>query len=111
MKIQEIMSMPVQTCTPETWVAQAARLMRDADYGILPVTDSDGRVMGIITDRDICLAMANSNRSPRAIAVHEVMTKKVTFLRPEDPAEVALSTMTHARVRRAPSHRTCGSPP
>ena len=102
MKIRDIMSEPVQTCTPETWLAQAARLMRDADFGILPVVDSDSRVMGLLTDRDICLAIANSNRSPRAIAVHEVMTRKVTFVGADDDVGVAVSTLKHARVRRAP---------
>lgn len=102
MTIQEIMSAPVKTCSPETSIAQAARLMRDAGYGVVPVTDSDGRIMGIITDRDICLAIANSNRSPRAIAVREVMTTRITFVRPADDPRIALSTMKHARVRRAP---------
>ena len=102
MKVSAIMSEPVLTCSPETWLAQAARLMRNADYGILPIIDSDGYVVGIITDRDICLAIAASNRSPRAIAVHEVMTQKVVTARADDDVQVALAAMKRARVRRLP---------
>lgn len=102
MKVREIMSEPVQTTTPETWVAQAARVMRTADCGILPVVDSDGRAEGVITDRDICLAIAASNRSPRAIAVHEVMAHKPVAVRVDDDVRTALGEMKRARVRRLP---------
>ena len=56
MKVREIMSDPVETSTPDTWIAHAARVMRNANCGILPVIDSDGHIEGVITDRDICLA-------------------------------------------------------
>jgi CBS domain-containing protein len=102
MKIAEIMSAPVVTCTPETWLARAAHLMQNADCGILPVIDSDRRVVGIITDRDICLAIAASHRSPRAIAVHEVMTKRPVTVRQDDELTLALAAMTQGRVRRLP---------
>jgi CBS domain-containing protein len=102
MKVAEIMSVPVVTSTPETSLAQAARLMQSADVGILPVVDSDGGVVGIITDRDICLAIAASNRSPRAIAVHEVMAKYPVVAREDDELSAALSAMRHGRVRRLP---------
>jgi CBS domain-containing protein len=102
MKVREIMSVPVPTCMPETSLVQAARLMQSADCGTLPVVDSDGRVVGIITDRDICLAIAASNRSPRAIAVHEAMAKRPVVAREDDPLSAALNTMRHRRVRRLP---------
>jgi CBS domain-containing protein len=69
------MTEPPLTCTPETSVA--ARLMREADDGTLPVVDSKGQLVGIVADRDICLALASANRNPLHIAVHEVMTRKV----------------------------------
>ena len=108
MKIAEIMSAPVMTCTPQTSLAQAARLMQSADCGILPVVDSDRRVVGIITDRDICLAIAASNRSPRALATYEVMTTYPVTVREDDELPLALAAMTHARVRRLPVLDTSG---
>src|SRR5262245_18910790 len=102
MKVSEIMSSPVLTCTPDTWLSQAARLMASGNRGILPVVDSDGRVQGIITDRDVCLGIAISNRSPRAIRVHEVMSRTVFALRADDDLPTSLGKLSQARVRRMP---------
>lgn len=102
MKVHEIMSEPVVTCTPDTTLSAAARLMRDADYGTLPVIDAQGRVAGIITDRDVCLAVAGSARNAAHIAVHEVMTRKLVTVQATDTIHTALATMKGARVRRLP---------
>lgn len=102
MKVHEIMSEPVVTCTLETTLSAAARLMRDADYGTLPVIDPQGRVAGIITDRDVCLAVAGSARNPSHIAAHEVMTRKLVTAQTTDTIHTALATMKGARVRRLP---------
>ncbi len=102
MKVSEIMSCPVPTCTPDTWLSQAARLMAAGNCGILPVVDSHGRVKGIITDRDVCLGIARSNRSPRAIRVHEVMSRTVAAVRAADDLSTALGKLSQARVRRMP---------
>ena len=59
-------------------------------------------MLGVLTDRDVCLAVAEDNRSPRAIPVHEVMTKTVTTAYQDDEAYVALRRMKEARVRRLP---------
>jgi CBS domain-containing protein len=88
MTVREIMSEPVVTCGPETTLSAAARLMRDADYGTLPVTDGRGNLIGIVTDRDICLAIAGSARNAAHITVHEVMTRK--------PVTAAITDTVHA---------------
>jgi CBS domain-containing protein len=102
MKVREIMTEPPLTCTPETSLAVAARRMREADYGTLPVVDSQGQLAGIITDRDICLALAGTNRNALHVAVHEVMTRKIFSALLEDDVRSALATMKGARVRRLP---------
>lgn len=102
MKVRDIMTEPALTCSPETSLAVAAGLMRDADYGTLAVVDSRGRLAGIITDRDICLVVAGSSRNGVNIAVHEAMTGKVLTARPDDDVISALATMKSARVRRLP---------
>jgi CBS-domain-containing membrane protein len=76
--------------------------MQEADYGTLPVVDSGGRLVGIITDRDICLAVAGSNRNAINITVHEAMTHKVFSARLDDDVHSALATMKTSRVRRLP---------
>jgi CBS domain-containing protein len=102
MTVRDIMSEPVVSCGPETMLSTAARLMRDADYGTLPVTDSRGNLIGIITDRDVCLAIAGSARNAAHIAVHEAMTRKLVTVTLTDTVHTALATMRSARVRRLP---------
>lgn len=102
MKVHDIMSEPVVTCRLDTPLSTAARLMREADYGTLPVINAEGRVVGIITDRDACLALAGSARNPSHIAVHEVMSRKLVTVQTTDSIHTALATMKGARVRRLP---------
>jgi CBS domain-containing protein len=94
MTVQEIMSVPVVTCTQNTWLAHAARLMQSSNRGIVAVVEWDDRIAGVMTDRDICLAIAASNRSPRAIRGHEVMSKNVVAAGPDDDVLTALEAMT-----------------
>ena len=61
MKIKDIMTTEVRTCTPDTNLAAAAALMLDGDCGILPVVDQ-GKLVGIVTDRDMYIALATRNR-------------------------------------------------
>jgi CBS domain-containing protein len=102
MKVREVMTEPLLTCTPETSLAVAARQMGEANYGTLPVVDVQGRLVGIITDRDICLAVARTNRNALNVAVHEVMTSKVYSALVDDDVHAALRMMKDARVRRLP---------
>jgi CBS domain-containing protein len=102
MKVREIMTDPPLTCTEGTSVAVAARLMGEADYGTLPVVDAQGAIVGIVTDRDICLALARTNRNALNIFVREVMTKKIVSAFADEDVHVALGAMRNARVRRMP---------
>jgi CBS domain-containing protein len=102
MNVSEIMTEPLLTCGPETSLAVAARLMGEANYGTLPVIDAHGQLVGIITDRDICLAVARTNRNALNVAVHEVRTRTVRSAVVDDDVHTALATMKDARVRRLP---------
>ena len=108
MKVRELMTEPLLTCTPETSLAVAARQMGEANYGTLPVVDVHGRLVGIITDRNICLAVAGTNRNALNIAVHEVMTQNVFSALVDEDVHAALTTMKDARVRRLPVHDESG---
>lgn len=102
MQVHEIMTTPPVTCTPETSLGVAAGRMADHPCGILPVVDTRGRLAGIITDRDICLAMSRTNRNALSISVREVMTRKVSSVQLGDDVRRALALMRTARVRRVP---------
>lgn len=112
MRVEEAMNLPVCTCTPETDLATVTSRMRDNDCGMLPVVDGDGRVVGVITDRDVCLTLGGATKSAARISVGGVMTRKVFSCRKGDPIEKALETIASKQVRRLPvlddSGRLCG---
>jgi CBS domain-containing protein len=92
----------VKACAPGASLSEAAALMWENDCGVLPVVGEGGRVVGMITDRDICFGAATKNRAPSGITVGEVMTGRVFACGPEDDIHDALKTMRHERVRRLP---------
>lgn len=102
MKVREIMTAGAQTCGPDTTLPQAVRAMRDERCGFLPVVDWRSSVAGVVTDRDICMALVNSARKPLNIAVREVMETNVHTCGPDDELQAALETMKRYRVRRLP---------
>ena len=102
MQVREIMTAPAITCTPQTSLGVAASRMADADCGILPVVNERGSLVGVVTDRDICLAVSRTNRNALNISVREVMTPKVVSVGPGDDMRRALALMRSARVRRMP---------
>lgn len=102
MKVREIMTSDVKACRPETNLAEAVKLMWDRDCGVLPVVKADGKVFGMITDRDICVAMATRGQTADRIAVRDVTAGKAYTCLPDDDAVAALQTMKAQRVRRLP---------
>jgi CBS domain-containing protein len=102
MKVRDIMTREVVSCAKDTTLAAAARLMLLGHFGTLPVVDAEGRVAGIITDRDIAMAAAAQNRSAGHIAVQEAMTAAVRRCFSDDGVDAALKQMAEARVRRLP---------
>jgi len=100
MKVAEVMTKEVQSCTPETNLAAAAMQMWDADCGVLPVVDDEGIVIGMITDRDICIAAATNHQDITGIKVGEVTTGEVQSCSPETNVRDALKIFDSAQVRR-----------
>lgn len=102
MKVKEIMTVNAKACTLTDNLADAARSMWDGDCGILPVVAEGGKVVGLITDRDICMAAAIQGRHLENIAIEDVTSGKVVACHPEDDVRVALKTMQENKVRRLP---------
>ena len=102
MKIQEIMTRDVRSCRPETSLAEAVRGMWEADCGALPVISAEGHVVGVITDRDICVAVATRGRTADRIAVGEVARDHVHTCLAVDETTAALNVMRAQKVRRLP---------
>lgn len=102
MKIQNLMTPNVESCTPQTNLTAAAMVMWRQDCGIVPVVDSDRHVVGVITDRDICMAVATRHRQPEDVSVEDVMSRRLASVQRDDDAKLALERMRAARVRRLP---------
>ena len=102
MKVKEIMSASPKTCTLNDNLANVARLMWEADCGIVPVVAEGGRVVGLITDRDICMASMTKGRNVSNIVVEDVVSGKVFTCKPNDDIHIALDTMRENKVRRLP---------
>jgi CBS domain-containing protein len=102
MKVRDLMTINAITCSPETNLATAAGLMWDNDCGLLPVTDDDGKVIGLITDRDICIAVGTRHRLASDIPVSEVVSGRVHACAPQDRVRDVLQSMREAKVRRLP---------
>lgn len=102
MKVKDIMKRDVHTCRPETNLAMAAMQMWDGDFGVLPVLANGGIVVGMITDRDICMAAATKHCDPATIQVEEVITGQVYGCSPDTEIHEALKIMQQRKVRRLP---------
>lgn len=101
MKVQDVMTRDVHTCRPDTNLSMAAMQMWDGDFGVLPV-ENGGRIVGMITDRDICMAAAIKHLDPASIQVEEVITGQVHSCSPDTDIHEALKVMQRNKVRRLP---------
>jgi CBS domain-containing protein len=102
MNVKDIMTRDVQRCGPDTNLAVAAKMMWDSDCGVVPIINVEGRVMGMITDRDICMAAVTKTRPPASITAWETSSGKAITCRPDDDIRVALDLMERGKVRRLP---------
>jgi CBS domain-containing protein len=102
MNVEDIMTRDVQCCGPDTNLAVAAKMMWDSDCGVVPIINVEGRVMGMITDRDICMAAVTKTRPPASITAWETSSGKAITCRPDDDIRVALDLMERGKVRRLP---------
>ena len=106
MKVEDVMTKGVQSCRPETNLADAAMRMWRNDCGVLPVLANGEKVVGMFTDRDICMAAATKHRDPTNIRVSEVTSGKVYSCSPDADVHEALKTMQQKQVRRLPIIRS-----
>jgi CBS domain-containing protein len=103
MRIEKIMSRRVISCAPHDSLEHAASLMWNSDCGCLPVLSAgDGRLQGVITDRDICMAALFQGRALRDVRVEDAMAKQVLTCRASDEVQDAQRLMEKEQIRRLP---------
>lgn len=111
MRVEQLMSKQVVSCSAEDSLARAAQLMWENDCGCLPVCAGDGAniVKGVITDRDICMSALFQGQPLSALHVADAMSRQAQVCGPSDsPAEVE-RMMREARIRRLPVVNAQGS--
>jgi CBS domain-containing protein len=96
------MSRNVASVHPGEPVERAARLMAECDCGALPVVQGNGRLLGMITDRDIVVRLVARGRDPLRCRVEDAMTEDVYPVRMDESVDAALDLMARHRVRRLP---------
>ena len=102
MRIDELMRKEVFTCRENDPLTKPAQLMWEHDCGTIPVVDDDGRLVGMITDRDICMAAFTQGKRIEEIGVGAVMARTPKTCRPGDSVADVERVMRSSRVRRVP---------
>lgn len=103
MKVKEVMTAEhsLECCGPETKLQTAAKTMKAANCGSLPVVDKTNKVLGIITDRDICLSLAD-HPAPEKTKIESIMSSKVYTVGIDEDLSVALRQMRVHQIGRVP---------
>ena len=102
MRVQDIMKKPVSYCHAGTDAAAAAEIMWNQNCGCLPVVEDGARVIGMVTDRDLFIALGTQNRRPAELRVDEVMTRDLSSCSPDDDVRTALRAMAQKQAHRLP---------
>lgn len=111
MDIKDVMHKGVEWVSPDTPVSEIAGLMKAEDIGAVPVRE-DGRLVGIVTDRDLVLRALPGDADPKALKARDVMTKDIVYCRSDQSIEDAVHLMEDRQIRRLPvisdEHRVVG---
>lgn len=102
MNVQRLMTRNVRTCRADDTLDHAARVMWEADVGCLPVVDDEGRPLGMITDRDICMAAYTQGVALRDARVESAMSKTLLTCSPQSSVAEVEELMQRSQIRRVP---------
>ena len=100
MLVKDLMSNYVVTISPDENTSVAARMLSRHNVGILPVCTGDGKLQGVVTDRDIVLRCIAADKKPDQTPVKNVMTSRVVTVSPQDDYKQASQKMAQEQVRR-----------
>ena len=104
MRVRHVMTKNPQCCVPSDAAPRAAGIMRDEDTGVVPVIDNEQslKIVGVVTDRDLCMNVVAEGRDPATVAVETCMTKVVVTCSPNDSVAKATELMKDNQIRRVP---------
>jgi CBS domain-containing protein len=100
---REIMSPDATWCPEDTTAAEAARMMAESDIGAIPICSSDGKLRGVVTDRDLAVKVVAEGRDPQSVQLREIIpATEVVTIGADDSVDEAIRTMKDHAVRRLP---------
>lgn len=102
MQINEIMNKSVVSVSPSETASFAARLLNRHNIGSVPVCTADGKLHGMLTDRDIILRCVAADVDPRTTSVKQIMSNNIAYVSPKDDISAASNLMAQRQVRRLP---------
>lgn len=101
-RISEMMTSDPVAMTKDATIRDAATAMRDRDIGDVVVTETDGSVCGIVTDRDIVVNAVAEGADPSTTTLDDVCSHEIVSVGPDDPVAAAVKTMEEHAIRRLP---------
>ena len=101
MQVREVMSKKADVINMNRSVVEAAKMMKDGNYGSIPVEDND-RLQGMVTDRDIAVRVVSEGLDPNEVKVSECMSKGVEYCFDDESLEDISKKMAETRYRRLP---------
>lgn len=102
MRVQELMTAQPFTCQSNQSLYVVARMMWEHDCGAIPIVDDKGHLVGMVTDRDICMAAFTQGRALQELPIHIAMSKQIYSARPEQDVSEVRALMADHQVRRIP---------
>jgi len=101
-QVRELMTKDPRTVQPEASAVDAAKLMRDEDAGVAPIAAGDGRLVGIVTDRDIAIRVVAEGKDPGSTKVKDIASQNLVTIDPQQDLDEVLRLMAKHQVRRLP---------
>lgn len=103
-KCNDVMTKDPVCCLPEDTVVKAAQLMKNKDIGCIPIIENENArsLIGIVTDRDLALAIVAEGRNPKHTTLKDVMTDTIVSCRAEDNLQEVMDVMSDYQLRRMP---------
>jgi CBS domain-containing protein len=99
--VKDVMSRDVEVISPDALITEAARRMRDGDFGMMPVGEND-RMIGTISDRDIVVRSVAESLDNNSVKVRDVMSDGIRWAYEDEPVERAAAIMGEYQIRRLP---------
>jgi CBS domain-containing protein len=100
-QVRNVMTQNPTSCDPSTRAVEAAKVMASEDVGSVPVV-KDGRLVGLVTDRDLVVRVVAEGRDPNSTTLGEIASGDLETVSPDDDLDTALRKMASSQVRRLP---------